>query len=126
MPGKPADHSTAMRIFLLPMIVLGLVAGCTPMHWEKPGADQATAVRDSTECRLIARGASLPRYSEPPPDPFAGAVGPSGYVGMRAGSANMWQYSSNEIGPYALEERIHSTCMRHRGYDRAPIPEQGS
>ncbi|HZQ00422.1 MAG TPA: hypothetical protein VFB13_12835 [Reyranella sp.] len=118
------DHITAMRKMVLPVLLLLAAAGCAPaLHWAKPGADEAMALRESQECRQIARGTSSRVYSQPPPEPFAGAVGPSPYTGMRAGSTNMWQYTTADQGAFALEDRIADSCMRHRGYDRVPIQQ---
>ena len=110
-----------MHRILPAFLLIAIASGCTPpLHWAKPGVDEVTALREGQECRQMARGTSLRTYSEPPPEPFAGAVGPSPYTGMRAGSANMWQYTTTDQGPYALEERITDACMRKRGYDRVP------
>jgi hypothetical protein len=41
---------------LIFVAVLALLAGCgTPMRWERPDTDAATAEADSVECRAIAR-----------------------------------------------------------------------
>jgi hypothetical protein len=39
----------------LSVFALALLAGCTPMRWERPDTDPATAEADSVECRSIAR-----------------------------------------------------------------------
>ncbi len=109
---------------ILPALVFLTLAACAPGRWDRPAVDAATAERDTGECRKLARDAAFRQYSQPPPEPFAGAVGPSPYTGMRAGSSNMWQYTTNEPGRYWMEQRFTDTCMRQRGYDRAPPARQ--
>ena len=109
---------------ILPALAFLALAACAPSPWDKSGVDAATAARDTGECRAIARDAAFQQYSQPPPEPFAGAVGPSPYTGMRAGSSNTWQYTTSEPNRYWLEERFNDSCMRRRGYDRVPTSRQ--
>ncbi len=110
-----------MRKILLALLLLGPTACAPPMRWGKPGVDATQATEETRDCRRAARAAAMQRYSGPPPEPFAGVIGPSSYAGMRAGSANMWQYSSTDAGLYAFEQHLADSCMRNRGYDRVPV-----
>jgi hypothetical protein len=117
------DHSTDMKKVLPAILLLGL-SGCASFHWEKADADQATLDRDIGECRRLARTGNLNYFAQPPGEPFTGGTAMSPYIGMKASSANYWQYSSSEAGVYAREDRLLSTCMRHRGYDRVQEGQQ--
>ncbi len=109
---------------VLPSILLLALGACAPSRWDKPGANAAAVARDQAECRNAARDMAFRTYSQPPRQPFAGAVGPSPYIGMRADPENMWQYSSADPGPYAMEERLTSNCLRERGYHRVPAEQR--
>ena len=111
-----------MRKILLALLLLLAPTACAPpLVWGKPGVDASTATQEARDCRRVARATAMRQYSRPPPEPFAGSTGPSPYAGMRAGSTNMWQSSTSDMGPYGLEERIIDACMRQRGYDRVPL-----
>jgi hypothetical protein len=100
-----------MRNVLLFAVLLG-VAACGPLpHWEKPGADQAALVQDSTQCRRAAQQEAFRYYTTPYPNWALGY----GRV-WRWSGGYFWQSSFDSDRDFT-ENRLAAFCMRSRGYE---------
>jgi hypothetical protein len=97
------------------------MAGCAPMQWVKTDATPAQASTDAAECQQAAwREAQMRAWHYPPFAPFAfrDRVGHP-YFG--------WPYGpfSDPFGNHFMEEsRLAQFCMRSKGYELVPVPEE--
>lgn len=88
---------------------LGTLAACAPpMHWDKPGADQAALVRDQNDCRVGAQEESNRNFYPAP-------IGP--LYGWRWTSA--WAQQAESQRFYA-ETNLTRFCMRNKGWELVP------
>jgi len=79
----------------------------TPATWQKPGADEQTVARDTTNCRTLAQAEALRQY---PYGVGSTSIGAAGVV------ASQQQTDSNRI---IVETGRFNDCMAGRGYKRA-------
>lgn len=104
------------RVFAVLLIGLGLGA-CTPMRWEHPQYGLAGAQEDVNSCNQSARAEAW-RYQmsarmwEPPRF-------------YRDGSGRMIYAPSysRRYDPWMDEARLADYCMRNKGYQLVPVPE---
>jgi hypothetical protein len=103
-----------------PLVVLAILAsaalgtaGCSgpppaqaPVAWQKPGTDQQTVARDTSNCRVTAQAEALRQY------PHGG-----GYPGLGAAGvvASQQQDDANRT---IVEAARFNDCMLGRGYKR--------
>jgi hypothetical protein len=78
----------------------------TPPTWQKPGANEQTVTRDTTNCRTLAQAEALSQY---PYSAGSTSIGAAGVV------ASQQQNDSNRI---IVETGRFNDCMAGRGYKR--------
>lgn len=94
---------------LAAVFTLIAAAGCTPVHWRKPGATEAEAARDIAECRTRARDESFREiHSRLLAHPY-GTLD-------RYGHATLAPPLSAEGERIGIEESLVRNCMRRLGY----------
>jgi hypothetical protein len=97
-------------------LVLGLCA-CTQMHWEHPQLDAAQTQADLAECGQSARQEAW-RY---------GTADPFGY-GPRFGRGPDGRVFTDPAprfpDPAVQEGQLRDYCMRSRGYNLVPVPDE--
>jgi len=76
--------------------------------WQKPGADEVTVARDSTECRQAAQKEALRRYPYGAGSPSLGATGA------------VLSEQRDDNSRAVAETSQFNICMQTRGYHRAP------
>ena len=59
-----ARRTRSVRLLALAALV-SLLAGCTSLHWERPGTDEETTRNDTQECQAIARQQALAINRQP-------------------------------------------------------------
>ncbi len=95
--------------FLSFVASLGTLTSCAqPMRWDKPGADQATLLRDQNDCRVAAQEESNRNFYPAP-------IGP--LYGWRWTSA--WAQQAESQRFYA-ETNLTRFCMRNKGWELVP------
>ena len=109
--------------------VLALLAGCTPMRWERPDTDAATAEADSVECRAIARAQHRRLTEQPFLVPY--------FIHVRDNKGRPrsipvvpWQQFGPPVWyPYApwlandqimLKHELYERCLEGKGYQLVP------
>jgi hypothetical protein len=113
----------------LSIFVLALLAGCTPMRWERPDTDPATAEADSVECRSIARAQHRRLTEQPFLVPyFVHARDNKGRP--RSIPVVPWQQFGPPVWyPYApwlandqvmLKHELYERCLEGKGYQLVP------
>ena len=78
----------------------------TPAAWQKPGANEQTVTRDTTNCRTLAQAEALRQY---PYGAGSTSIGAAGVV------ASQQQNDSNRI---VVETARFNDCMAGQGYKR--------
>jgi hypothetical protein len=95
-------------IAMLASLGLGLSA-CSapaPTSWQKPGADEGTIARDTSNCRVTAQAEALRQYPQGAGSPGLGAGGIA---------ASQQQDDANRS---IVEAARFNDCMAGRGYKR--------
>jgi hypothetical protein len=93
--------------FVLPMALMSCAA---QEHWTKSGADDATIAKDTSDCRVVARGEALRRY----PYGFTGpSFGASGVAGAQ---------QRDDTNRSIVEAASFNSCMQDKGYARSSSP----
>ena len=91
--------------------MLGLLAGCAPVKWQKPGVDAIAGGRDFDACRQQARTLS---YQE-----AATRMALQPYsVGM---DRAVTPPASAEWDRVSMEQHYLQMCMRGKGYELKPV-----
>lgn len=97
------------RIRMLGLVGLALLAGCTPTHWVKPGADAALADKDTGECRRIAR---LEAFWSPSYFDYFGPI----LVRDRSGRVIYYRPFRPYPDDFFYEQQRFWACMEAKGY----------
>ncbi|MBK8176380.1 MAG: hypothetical protein IPK66_14270 [Rhodospirillales bacterium] len=111
------------------LVVLIVVAGCTPLRWERDDTDAPTAEADRKDCRAAARSRAQALNEQPFLVPyFVGVQSPNGR--SHAIPVVPWQQFGPPVWmPYApslafdqvtLKYDLFDRCMRAKGYRRVP------
>lgn len=92
------------------ILILVALAGCTPVRWQKPGADPDISTRDLDACRQQARTLSYQEMST------RVVVQPYGLMD-RAITPPV----AAEGDRVAMEQHFLQMCMRGKGYELKPV-----
>ena len=101
-----------MRPFTLIVILasFGLgVSACSPpapTSWQKPGADEQTISRDTSNCRVTAEAEALRQY------PHSASSSGSGAAGL------LGSQQQDDANRSIVEAARFNDCMAGRGYKR--------
>jgi hypothetical protein len=94
---------------LLLMALLSELAACAASGdgpWQKPGADDPTVAKDTSECRTLAERDALRRY-------------PYGFSSPSFGAAGVvMSQQRDDINRTNAEVAAFNSCMQDRGYAR--------
>jgi len=116
-------RGTAYLFGMKPMLpLLGaalLLAGCTPMAFQKPGVTEAQALTDSAECRALADREAM-RAPWWPWSPHGFGHGFRRHVFDPFGPR---YHSGLSIERMRAERDLADFCMRARGYELQPVPD---
>ncbi len=94
-----------------------LLAGCTPMAFQKPGVTEAQAQTDSAECQALADREAM-RDPWWPWSPYGYGFRPHVFDPFRTRSQ-----SGLSIERMRAERDLAEFCMRARGYELQPVPD---
>lgn len=90
------------------MLIPLLVPMCAaPPTWQKPGVDNATLTKDTSECQAAAEREALRRY------PYGFNHAPSGAGGTIAAQQR------EETNRFTVETSSFNACMQASGYARS-------
>ena len=89
--------------FLMPLI---LVACTAAPAWQKPGVDNATLAKDTSDCQADAEREALRRY-------------PYGFNYAPAASGTVVAMQRDETNRSIVEASFLKACMEGRGYTRS-------
>ena len=90
------------------VVLLAGTSGCSPGggQWHKPGADEQTITRDSSECRAAAQEEAERRYPFRAASPALGAAG----IGL--------SQQRDDHARAVAEASLFNSYMQGRGYAR--------
>jgi hypothetical protein len=105
-----------------PLAALAVVlAGCTPMRWEKADLTPAQFQADEQECRQKALREAQVRSWQ-----YQSALGP--VFARDASGRGFYVLPGTAIDPYGRqmveEQRLAQSCMEAKGYRLVPAPKQ--
>lgn len=88
------------------IVITALLSSCAPGggQWHKPGADEPTITRDTTECRDAAQAEAMRRYPFRASSPAVGAAG----IGL--------SQQRDDHARAVAEASLFNSCMQSRGY----------
>ena len=88
------------------LMPLFLVACAAPPTWQKPGVDNATLAKDTSDCQADAERESMRRY-------------PYGFNYAPAASGTIVAMQRDETNRSIVETSVFKACMEGRGYTRS-------
>jgi hypothetical protein len=99
----------------LVMVLTSELAACAasePGPWQKPGADEPTVAKDTSECRTLAEQEALRRY-------------PYGFSSPSFGAAGVvMSQQRDDTNRTNAEVAAFNSCLRDRGYTRGSSPDR--
>ena len=118
---------------------LALLAGCTSLHWERPGTDDETTRNDAQECHAIARQQALYLNRQPLLVPYftqvrdnKGRIRTVPVTPFQQFGPPIWMADAPglAIDRMTVKSDLYQGCLEAKGYrlvevepDEAPTPD---
>lgn len=90
------------------MLLIAVLAGCTPLEWRKDGASPEDLSRDQAACSAQARNEAAHRLPSPIRAPHV--------ISDPQGRAVVIRPASTDSERFALEQDLQRRCMQDLGY----------